>query len=260
MTDPIWGDQHGAIVDLLQDHATSIEEVIKKMEALKGMFLFIPDGPGPLAAFNVLYHEITTKILAEREVGGFQDVGFLTALDLQFARRYFDALLSWTMAEEQTPRCWSSLFAKRDSDGITDMQGMISGIVNHIHYDLPQALVATFTERGLDPGAGQNGLPVEHQDYDKINQIFFGSIPELRRAAYTDHWQVIFDALSGTLDDHVDSFFVTEARAIAWRESIKLWALRSDRAARDEYVQELDTTVTHKDQVIFIRGVDAAVF
>lgn len=154
MTDLIWGNQHDAIVALLRDPATSIEEVIKKMETLRGTFLSIPGGPGPLAAFNVLYHEITTKILAERQAGGFKDAGFLTALDLQFARRYFDALLSWTTAEDRTPRCWSSLFAKRSGDGITDMQGMISGITNHIHFDLPQALVATFTERGLDPGAG----------------------------------------------------------------------------------------------------------
>jgi hypothetical protein len=185
----------------------SITDVIEIQEELQRAFQLIPDGPAPLSAFNNLYLTITRKVLREYQTGGFRDPGFIAVLDVQFARRYLNALQSWMQADGQTPDCWATLFEKRQSDGITNMQGMLAGVSSHVNYDLAQALVATFAERGL--------------------------------------------VATGKVDDYIDDMAVAAARAIAWRESIRLWALRAAPTEYDGYVRKLDAVVTRINHLIF---------
>jgi hypothetical protein len=229
----------------------SITVVIEIQEELQRTFQLIPDGPAPLSAFNNLYLTITRKVLREYQTGGFRDPGFIAVLDVQFARRYLNALQSWMQADGQTPDCWATLFEKRQSDGITNMQGMLAGVSSHVNYDLAQALVATFAERGLELGTGGATLSPQHQDYKKINDIFFAEIPDLRRSAYSSRWYVILDVATGKVDDYIDDMAVAAARAIAWRESIRLWALRAAPTEYDGYVRKLDAVVTRINHLIF---------
>jgi hypothetical protein len=230
----------------------SITDVMETQEELQGGLQLIADGPAPLAAFNRLYLTITTKVLREYQAGGFCDRDFIEVLDVQFARRYFSALLSWERADGQVPACWAALFEKRASDGITDLQGMLAGVSNHVNYDLAQALVATFAECGLDPGAGEASLAPQHQDYEKINDIFFAEIPRLRRGAYSDAWQVILDAAIGKLVDDVDDVAIAAARALAWQESLRLWKLRVVPVQYDSHVRDLDAVATRMGRLIFM--------
>src|SRR6187549_580865 len=97
---------------VLETMPTSIEEVVAKLKTISGILDDLPGGHPPLGGFNELYYTITSDVLALRENGGFEDPQFLTVLDLQFARRYFEALLMWTHRDPATPSVWSILFRK----------------------------------------------------------------------------------------------------------------------------------------------------
>jgi len=259
MADPVWGKQQDQMLAVLASEPTSIEEVVAKLTVISEILAELSSGRPPLGGFNELYLTITSDVLSLRENGGFVDPGFLTVLDIQFARRYFSALLSWTHQDARTPSVWKILFAKKVGEA-TDLQGAMAGVNAHIDFDLAHALVETFKERGLVPGPGRESLSVQHRDYGKINDIFFQEIPKLRRKMYTHEMQKILDRLVGTIDDDLDGAVVTGSRAVAWRDSYSLWTLRDDPAAYAGYSRALDEDATDVSRVIFTPGFGNLVF
>lgn len=259
MADPIWGGQRDNMLAVLANMPTSIEEVVDKLKTISEILGELAGGRPPLGGFNELYHTITSDVLALREDGGFEDPGFLTELDLQFARRYFAALLLWTNRDAGTPSVWRILFEKKAGEA-TDLQGAMAGVNAHIDFDLAHALVETFKARGLVPGPGRESLAVQHRDYGKINDIFFEEIPKLRRRMYTHVLQRILDRLVGTIDDDLHGLVVKETRAAAWRDSYSLWNLQNDPKAYAMYSRALDDDATDASRIIFAPGFGNLVF
>jgi hypothetical protein len=259
VADPVWGKQQDRMLAVLANMPTSIEEVVDKLKTISGILDDLPGRRPPLGGFNELYHTITSDVLALRENGGFEDPGFLTVLDLQFARRYFEALLLWTHRDARTPSVWTILFKKKAGEA-TDLQGAMAGVNAHIDFDLAHALVETFKERGLVPGPGRESLAVQHRDYGKVNDIFFDEIPKLRRKMYTNVIQKLLDKLVGNFDDELHGLIVRETRAAAWRDAYSLWTLQDEPKAYALYSRALDDDATDASRIIFTPGFGNLVF
>jgi len=175
-----------------------------------------------VAAFNSLYNRITRRVDgALRDGQSVNQPAFLELLDVQFAKRYFDALELWNADDEDTPDVWEVLFKRGKDLKMSKLTAAMLGVNAHINHDLALALVSTWE---------QLGPPVDeeiHPDYLLINKIFFEEIPGLRRR-YSTPLQLRIDNLVGNLDDWSQRVLVSVTRAHAWEQAQRLWALRDD--------------------------------
>ena len=149
------------------------------------------------------------------------DPAFLEMLDVEFAKRYFDALRRWGLEDDTTPDVWEVLFRRAWDKRVSSLAAAMLGVNAHINHDLAIALIATW----LEHGAPEDGLI--HPDYLLINQIFHEEIPPLRRR-YANRMQLRLDRLVGDLDDWSQSVLVTVTRSHAWDQAVRMWPLRHD--------------------------------
>jgi hypothetical protein len=214
-----WAPAHQEIADLCATPPTDIGGVLSRLgEAQKIFDGLPPPGDHRVAAFNSLYHTITDRV-AQSLRGRGRDGEFLELLDVEFAKRYFEALRLWGADDPDTPDAWEVLFRRAGDDGLSKLTASILGVNAHINHDLALALVATWEKLG-PPERG-----VVHPDYLLINKIFYEEIPTLRRR-YSTSWQLRLDGLVGDLDDWSQRVLVSVTRAHAWEQAERLWALR----------------------------------
>jgi len=178
-----------------------------------------PDANG-VASFNYLYTKITEGILLRLRDGGFKDPEFLSELDVQFARRYLDALRNYQKNPESSPRSWRVLFDRRANPHITDMQFAIAGVNAHINYDLAFALVATWKQTDPPDSAGP-----QHDDYQTINQVFHDEMAGLRHHFEDPLLRRLDAATVERLSNHFDDMLVITFRNSAWHTGEHLWRL-----------------------------------
>jgi hypothetical protein len=72
-----------------------------------------------LACFNYLYREITREVRKRIDNDEFEDKDFITRLDVEFAKRYFEAVLA-DAAGTQVPDSWGVLLDRRSAPNIAD--------------------------------------------------------------------------------------------------------------------------------------------
>lgn len=213
------------------DTPRDVPEVLDRLGALQKEAdarapRFAEDG---LACFNYLYTRITEDVLAyvERSSAAdpersFEDPEFLRILDVQFAKRYLDAVRCDEQQLSTTPRSWQVLFESRGNRWIKPMQFAVAGVNAHVNYDLAFAVVSTCQIMGRPVGQGS-----QRSDYQKINDIFAAHMRELRRHFEDKLERVVDHAISDLADDTGD-LTVVLARDAAWRRAEYLWALRDD--------------------------------
>jgi hypothetical protein len=193
-------------------------------------------GPAPtprydkdgVACFNHLYTKITNDVLAKVRQGSyFTDQKFIETLDVEFAKRYLDAVRCDALggcdaSGQPTPRSWDVLFHHR-AEAIRPIQFAVAGVNAHVNYDLAFALVETCQVLGQPLGQGS-----QHDDYLKINEIFADHMRELRHD-FQGQLEREFDRwiVAGLADDAGD-LTVVLARDAAWRRAERLWELRDD--------------------------------
>ncbi len=134
----------------------SVSDVLQLLETIDAT---CADGDG-LKWFNALYLEVTRSVSTRVAAGGFSDLDWLSALDVEFAKLYFGALRS-ALSGGACPECWKALLGSRDRTGVARIQFALAGINAHINHDLAQALVTTGSLRGVPP---RHGSP-QYQDY-----------------------------------------------------------------------------------------------
>jgi hypothetical protein len=149
------------------------------------------------------------------------DPEFLEMLDVEFAKRYFDALRRWGLDDDTTPDVWEVLFRRAWDKRVSSLAAAMLGVNAHINHDLAIALIATWLEHGAPEG------DLVHPDYLLINQIFYEEIPPLRRR-FANRLQMRLDALVGDLDDWSQEVLVTVTRQRAWNQAARMWPLRHD--------------------------------
>ncbi|HEU4346986.1 MAG TPA: DUF5995 family protein [Actinoplanes sp.] len=217
-----WEPLHQAMGECLADHPVGIAGVIAKLATIQTLLDDLPPSRANnrVAAFNDLYLTITRRV--DGALGTTAtDPDFLELLDIEFAKRYFDALRRWNDDDEATPDVWEVLFKRAQDQEMSQLIAAMLGVNAHINHDLSLALVATWNETG----APQDDRV--HQDYLLVNKIFYEEIPPLRRSFSTD-WQLALDGFVGGLDDWSQRILVTVTRARAWEQARELWLVRND--------------------------------
>jgi hypothetical protein len=217
-----WEPAQQAVAEIVCAHPAGIGAVIAKLEALQSILDDLPPGRAGnrVAAFNDLYLTITRRVDGALRADA-TDPEFLEMLDVEFAKRYFDALDRWNRDDEDTPDVWEVLFKRARDVRMSRLAAAMLGVNAHINHDLALALIATWN----DLGAPEDDLI--HHDYLLVDQIFHDEIPLLRRG-YATPWQMDIDRFVGPLDDWSQRVLVTITRAHAWDQALRLWALRND--------------------------------
>jgi len=224
------------ILKVADGEPTDIADVVRKLTDLQAAVSDLqPLGAeNPIADFNHLYTIITERILTYQRNGGFNDPEFLTVLDIEFARRYFDALRQWATDSGDVPRSWTVLFSRYRDGRLRSLPCAVAGVNAHINYDLPFAVAATWRRLGFSG----TGSP-QHQDFVRINEVFRDEIPALRRG-YLGKWQRVLDTLNLNLDDWYQNALVQLTRGKAWEHALNLWTLQDDRFATELLRDALD--------------------
>jgi hypothetical protein len=226
-----WAPAHAEMADVVAVPPDDIAGVLTRLVAVQEILDGLPPSPVAhrLASFNSLYHTITDRVATELRGPEVTDPAFLEMLDVEFAKRYFDALRRWGLDDDTTPDVWEVLFRRAWDKRVSSLAAAMLGVNAHINHDLAIALIATWVELGPP----RNG--VIHPDYLLINQIFAEEIPPLRRR-YANRLQMRLDALVGDLDDWSQEVLVTVTRARAWTQAERMWLLRHDP---DDFAQAM---------------------
>ena len=217
-----WHPLREKVTEVLGEHPAGIGGVITMLVTLQGILDELPPGPATnrVSAFNTLYLKITRRV--EHAIRtGVNEPDFLELLDVEFAKRYFDALNRWNDDDEETPDVWEVLFKRAGDTRMSRLTAAMLGVNAHINHDLALALIGTWNETGAPLG------DEIHPDYLLVNEIFFEEIPPLRRG-FSTKWQLELDEFVGPLDDWSQRMLVTVTRARAWDQARDLWLLRHD--------------------------------
>ena len=220
---------------------TSIADAIARMEAIGAA---VPAADG-LGCFNRMYLEVTQQVDSQLKAGFFADPAFLTQLDIIFANLYFEAVEA---ADHPlaVPLAWRPLVERRAEPGIEPIQFALAGMNAHINHDLPLAVTGTCAALATSPAAGTHLA-----DYQKVDRLLdaaeqsvrqsFESAPEL---AVDRHLQAVCDL--------VGSWSINSARDVAWNNSLLLWDVRENPAARGLLCDSLAATTALASRMLLV--------
>lgn len=216
------------LLPIIEGPVSSIADVAQRLAAVRDHMSGVSelgelDG---IACFSRLYAIITETVDARP----FADREFLVRLDLEFARRYFDALLAHVREPHGAPDSWRVLFDRRIDASVGPARFAAAGVNAHINYDLAAALLATWPD--FPP------IEPRHGDYDGINEVFAARMEQLRE---------LFDSpLSGgpgLLDagaNRLGDLLVRATRTLAWDLAMTAWTAPDRAAAATSLDCELD--------------------
>jgi uncharacterized protein DUF5995 len=182
-----------------------------------------------IACFSGLYQTITRTI----DVTPYEDRDFLVRLDLEFARRYFDALRAYAVDRTTAPRPWRMLFDARSNPDIERVQFAAAGVNAHINYDLAAALLATWPDFPPDDA--------RRRDYDTVDAAFAKHMDDLREFYDAPFGSEEFDRTAlDRLANAVSDLLVRGTRANAWDRAMRVWRSQDRDKARSRMLAELD--------------------
>jgi hypothetical protein len=191
----------------------TIQEVIECLESIDALLDGAQDG---LKWFNRLYLQVTQAV--EATVSSPAD--FIAALDVQFARRYFNALSAYLEGGE-CPACWRILFERRADQSLARIQFAIAGINAHIDFDLAKAIVDTCKLQGFSP----EEMSPQYAAFTELNNTLDSLIEtaktELLLNLPGDKRLTVYNA-----EWAVAAWTIKTARAKAWADAEVRWRLR----------------------------------
>jgi Family of unknown function (DUF5995) len=218
---------------------TTVDDVLKRLSAIDGA---LPPSNG-VKWFNKLYLEVTQQVATSEESGKHQAApGFLAALDVTFAKRYFAAFDAAGDAVTPPPNypfhAWSPLFESRFATGIAPVQFALAGMNAHINHDLAIAICDTCTARGTEP---RDDGP-EHKDYESVNGLI-AKVEEKMKVWMMTGLLKDLDLAFHSVDDTVAVWDVEKARDAAWIRAEVIWSLRALPPLRHDYEEMNDRAV-----------------
>lgn len=211
--------------------ARSIDDVVAMMTAIDQR---LPDTDG-VKWFNRLYLRVTEGVLREVQVSHYQDLPFMTALDVAFANLYFDAIIAAQRGAEHIPSAWRPLFECRHRPGIARLQFALAGMNAHINRDLPAGIVQAFESVGGEP----TRHPIRRTDFDNVNDLL-ERVEGTVKVEFSVGLIGVIDNMAGRVDDVAAMWKVRAARAAAWTNAEVLWTLRSTLLLRRSFFESLD--------------------
>jgi hypothetical protein len=229
-----------ALAAAVQAPVNSIADVLRTMQTIEAT---CADADG-LKWFNWLYLQVTSAVEKRVAAAGFADPAWLSELDVQFARLYFEALGAY-LTGVPCPGCWWTLFNRRNQSQIARIQFALAGINAHINHDLPEALVATCQATGTVP----RHETAQYSDYTSLNSTLDGQIGIAK--------QILNVRLPGDplppishLEDTLAAWGTSAAREHAWNNSQALWYLRDVPAIAAAYLDSLDGLTTFGNKAL----------
>ncbi len=221
------------LLALLESRATlaNIAQVIQIMQNLDSM---LPSSDG-LKWFNQLYLRVTQAVYQKPPSSGWEDQPWLTKLDINFGRLYFDALANSCIDQTKVPRAWMALFEARDNQNIERVQFALAGINAHINHDLPIALVQTCKDMHVTPERDTR----EYSDFENVNSLLSGVMPTTLNVLATG----ILGELAqdtGTIGRLLAMWSVETARDSAWTNAEILWELQNLPTLSDNLMVVID--------------------
>jgi hypothetical protein len=218
------------LVTAVRSTPQSVADVVQIMQAIETN---CADGDG-LKWFNWLYLEVTQAVEARVSAGEFGDPAWMAALDVRFARFYFDAIQT-SLTGQATPGCWQTLFDQRNQPMIARIQFAMAGMNAHINHDLPQAIVAICQAAGVAPAHGST----HYNDYTALNATLDSLIDAAKQ---TLRVRLPGDALPpvSQLDDTLAAWSMSAAREAAWNNSELLWHLADAPPIASAFLNTLD--------------------
>jgi len=220
---------------------TTIPEVIASLDAVQAQAV-VADGRGArdgLACFNYLYRSITGEVLDKLKTNLFVDEHFLVALDVEFAKRYLNAIALYQADPASAPRSWRVLLDRRANADIAPLQFAIAGVNAHVNFDLPLALVAACEAIGSTLGAD-----TQRADYQRINEIFADQMASLRHHFEDLIERSLDQSAIKTLNNDMDDLVVVLSRDAAWHRAEVLWSVRDQAAVMHDHEQATDILVS----------------
>jgi hypothetical protein len=204
-----------------QKQPQTIGDVLQTMQTIDDACVDV-DG---LKWFNWLYLAVTRAVEARVTSGGFADPPWLSQLDVQFARLYFNALGA-SLAGTPCPGCWEAMFSVRDNVKIARIQFALAGMNAHINHDLCQAIAVTCKATNVVP---QHGTP-QYNDYTALNSTLDGLIEQAKK---TLNVRLPGDPLPAVshLEGLIAGWNISAAREKAWENAEHLSNLPSVLAA-----------------------------
>ena len=115
------------------------------------------------------------------------------------------------------------------------IQFAAAGVNAHVDLDLAVAVAATCVKMRSEPTSGK-----KHRDYMEINKIFAEQIQALRESYEHGPLARLLDRIAAPFLDLVSDAAVVEARAVAWKRAVELWALRERPVEDSAFVERLD--------------------
>lgn len=189
---------------------TTIADVISIMREID---LILPGSDG-LKWFNLLYLMVTKEVLDHPPQNGWLRPGWISHLDVVFAKLYFLAIKRLAGNAGSIPSSWSALFEARHRAGIDRIQFALAGMNAHINHDLPFALEQANKDLNVDPG---HASP-EHADFEQVNNLLESVLPNaLEFLATGILGQIAQD--SGKIGRLLAMWNVRKARDTGWENS-----------------------------------------
>lgn len=214
------------LVPILEGPVSSIGEVAGRLAAVRDHMTAVSEAGerDGIACFARLYTIITETVDAQP----FTDRAFLVRLDVEFASRFFAALLAYARDPRSAPARWRLLFDRRTDRSVTPVRFAAAGVNAHINYDLAAALLATWP--AYPPTAARQG------DYDAVNEAFAVRMDGLRELFASPLSSGVFDGAANRLGD----LLVRGTRTLAWDLAADVWAAPDRPAAAAALDRRLD--------------------
>jgi hypothetical protein len=210
----------------------AIGSIPQAVDAMTAIAARLPPTDG-VAAFNRMYLQVTRAVAQAIDDGVFTNSHFLDHLDIVFANHYLSAV-GHAEAGADVPRCWDVLWQHRKADRRAPIQFALAGMNAHINHDLVLALVATFTELDISPHD-----PSVRADFERVDALLASLDGEIRRS-YEHGLMLDLERHLGRIEDCVDTWSITRARAAAWQDALVLWKVRDHTVVRRRYERALD--------------------
>lgn len=217
---------------------TTVADVLERLKAIDRE---LPPSDG-VKWFNKLYLEVTEQVAASVPGQHQAAPGFLEALDVFFASRYFDALDAAgngaALPAKYPFHAWKPLFEARFETGIAPVQFALAGMNGHINHDLAICVCATCAARGTEP---RDDGP-EHRDYESVNGLISKVEKKMKAWMMTGLLKEL-DLVFNPVDDTVAVWNMEKARDAAWVRAEVIWSLRALPPLRDDYEAMNDRAV-----------------
>ncbi|WP_239520973.1 DUF5995 family protein [Blastococcus saxobsidens] len=189
---------------------------------MAGLLAELDRAGDPARFFLGTYLRTTRAVAAGLDRGLFEDAGWVTRWDVDFADRYLDALAAHRADPAAPPGPWRRAFGA--DPGLRPEGHVLLGMNAHINFDLPQSLLAVIPpEHFADPAV----LARRHRDHGRIDGILARRVGaedlELRRAGSS---RTPLDRLLTPANRLAAVTFLRESRRRVWANTGVLHAAR----------------------------------